>query len=78
MQTEPPIQLPYPAAFQITKVLREDLRSIDREIRKCKSENAGETTMSVLRQRRKSVRSAYDALKSAGVETEDTTIVNDW
>jgi hypothetical protein len=72
------VTLPYETAAQIAVLLKEDMRAIDREIRKNKSAAGGEMSLNLMRDRRKTVRGAYDALKRAGVATEDTTIVNDW
>lgn len=72
------VKLPYAAAAQIAALLKDDMRAIDREIRKNKSAKGGEMANNLLRDRRKAVRGAYDTLKKAGVTTEDTTIVNEW
>ena len=72
------ITLDYDTAAAIAAALKVELRSLDLELRKAKERNLGETTIAVMKDRRKQLRASYDALKRAGVATDATTIVNDW
>lgn len=75
METEATITIGYKTAFHIAKLLKESRRALDREIKTAKDNAVGELTLNVLRTKRKAVKAAYDELKAAGVELEDTTIV---
>ncbi len=72
------IALDYDTAAAIAATLKVELRSLDLELRKARERNAGETSLAVMKERRKQLRAAYDALKRAGVATDATTMVNDW
>lgn len=72
------IKLDYDTAAAIAAALKVELRNLDLELRKAKERSLGETTIAVMKDRRKQLRAAYDALKRAGVATDATTIVNDW
>ncbi len=78
MDSSVSVSIPYDTALRITKLLKEDLRAIDREIKRSKTQAQGEIVRNVLKNKRKALRGCYDELKGAGVHTEDTTVVNDW
>ncbi|HTT08126.1 MAG TPA: hypothetical protein VMH34_04985 [Gammaproteobacteria bacterium] len=76
MKTAPQITIRKEAALIMARCLKESIRAIDRELKKTKDTAVGEMTMAVLHTKRKALRSAYDELKAAGLEMEDTTIQN--
>ena len=79
MDTAVKINIPHKTAVSITKLLKENLRTLDREIRRGKEKRAGEMVLAVLKEKRKKIRRCYETLKQAGTTTGDpTTIVNEW
>ena len=78
MDTAVQISIPHKTAVAIAKLLKDNLRVLDREIRRGKEKRAGEMILTVLKEKRKKIRRCYETLKQAGVQTGDTTIVNEW
>ena len=78
MDTAVQINIPHKTAVAIAKLLKDNLRVLDREIRRSKEKRAGEMILTVLKEKRRKIRRCYDTLKQAGAQTGETTIVNEW
>jgi hypothetical protein len=61
-------------AVKIVDLLKEELKRLDNELQHGRTNRVGESALSILQDRRVTLRAIYDELKAVGVEGMDSTI----
>jgi uncharacterized protein (DUF1499 family) len=68
------IEISRSMAMKIVDLLKEELKRLDNELQHGRTNRVGESALSILRDRRVTLRAIYDELKAVGVEGMDSTI----